>query len=198
MPYDMPAMKDIEIRTAILKRLQRISQRKPDVRIFEEFVIQRGSARIDLIVISDILHGLEIKGDCDTLSRLKEQARYYSHVCDKVTLIVGYKHFYKAVKLIPEWWGIKLVRTGKRGAIHFDEARIPRKNPEVEKQALARLLWREEGLQFLHEINYKNGFHAKTRSEICEKIAELADLDQIRAKVCQQIKSRQNWRSDLR
>jgi len=84
--------------------------------------------------------------------------------------------------MVPEWWGVKLANLGKRGAIHFRDARTPKNNPCVEKEAVVKLLWQDQALQVLEELGADVGVRSKTRKEIYARLVECADLDLIRAK----------------
>ena len=100
--------------------------------------------------------------------------------------------------LVPEWWGVKLAHVGPRGAIHFADARRPRDNASVDIQAIAGLLWRDEALDLLRDIDTIRGFRSKPRAAIYSRIAEVADIDIVRSRVRQQLISRTNWRSGER
>ena len=154
----------------------------PNVAVLEEVGIRHGSARIDFLVVNGLLHGFEVKSDLDTLRRLANQARNYNSALDRVTLIVGFRHADEAFRLIPEWWGVKLVAAGKRGGIHFHSARGPKNNPAVVPSAVVKFLWREEALQVLSELGADKGMHSKTRQAIHSKLIQCANLDFVRAK----------------
>src|SRR5439155_2235379 len=96
---------------------------------------------------------------------------------------------------LPDWWGVKLVELGSRGAIHFADARNPRNNPSPDILAVAKLLWRDEALALLDEIGAAEGIQSKPRAEIYARLAERASPDCIRARVFRQLKCRTNWRS---
>lgn len=189
-------MKDKQIRQAIKRKLLAQYIKDPNALVVDELGVKHGTARIDIAVINTVLHGYEIKSDRDNLDRLPEQIQAYSSVFDRITLIVGYRHAYEALKMIPEWWGVKLIQVGKRGAIHFSEARTARKNPSPDAVALTQLLWKDEALQLLHEFESIDGLVHKQRKFIYKKISEVASIDQLRPRVLKQLKSRTNWRLD--
>jgi hypothetical protein len=176
-------MNDKQIREAAHQKLFHRYATTPNVLVLEEVGIRHGAARIDLLVVNGLLHGFELKSDKDNLIRLENQIPIYSSVLDRVTLIVGYRLADKALKIIPEWWGVKLASLGKRGGIQFRDARTPKNNPCVEKEAVVKLLWQNQALQVLEELGADAGVRSKTRKEIYARLAECADLDLIRAKV---------------
>ena len=145
-------MNDKQIRVAVQQKLFRRYLTIPNVLILEEVGIRHGAARVDFLVANGLLHGFELKSDKDTLRRLENQIPIYSSVLDRVTLIVGYRLADKALAMIPDWWGVKLASQGNRGAIQFCDARTPKNNPDVQKEALAKLLWQEEALDVLKEL----------------------------------------------
>ena len=156
----------------------------------EEVGIRHGVARIDLLVVNALLHGYEVKSDRDSLRRLPGQIAVYSSVLDRVTLVVGYRHAGEAIRLVPPWWGVKLAEMGPRGAVRVIEARPSRLNPSVDRVSLAKLLWRDEALEFLKELGQAEGVLSKTRSVIYARLAEVASLDQLRELVCEALKRR--------
>jgi hypothetical protein len=176
-------MNDKQIRVAVYQKLFRRYSTKSNALVLEEIGIRHGAARIDFLVINGLLHGFELKSDKDNLSRLENQIQIYSSVLDRVTLVVGYRLADKALRMVPEWWGVKLVNSGKRGGIYFRDARTPKKNPSVDKNAVVKLLWQDEALQVLEELGADAGVRSKTRKEIYARLAECAGLDLIRAKV---------------
>ena len=176
-------MNDKQIRVALRNKVFRHYRLTPSALVLEEVGIRHGAARVDFLVVNGLLHGFELKSDRDNLSRLENQIQIFSSVLDRVTLVVGYRLVDKALRMVPEWWGVKLANLGKRGAIHFRDARTPKNNPCVEKEAVVKLLWQDQALQVLEELGADVGVRSKTRKEIYARLAECADLDLIRAKV---------------
>jgi hypothetical protein len=176
-------MNDKQIRIALRNKVFRHYRLTPSALVLEEVGIRHGAARVDFLVVNGLLHGFELKSDRDNLSRLENQIQIFSSTLDRVTLVVGYRLVDKALRMVPEWWGVKLANLGKRGAIHFRDARTPKNNPCVEKEAVVKLLWQDQALQVLEELGADVGVRSKTRKEIYARLAECADLDLIRAKV---------------
>ena len=187
-------MNDCHIRTSLKRELFERYRNDSDTLIVEELGLCHGEVRIDLAVINGSFHGYELKSDRDTLSRLPTQANEYSRVFDKITLVTGCKHAYEAIKLIPEWWGVRIVEQDLVGKMRFHNIRREKMNPSADAVAITKLLWREEAISFLDEIDSADGVRSKTKREIYKKIIEKADLKTIRMKIRQQLRMRRNWR----
>lgn len=187
---------DLVIREALKHDLNKTYKNVPNVRIIEELGISHGTARVDLAVVNGIIHGYEFKSDLDTLHRLPEQMKIYNAVLDQVTLIVGKSHAYEAIKLVPDWWGIVIAKVTGDGTISFLNIRDAEANSNLEAIAIARLLWREEAISILEEMNEAKGFRSKPRSAIYKKLITVLDLETLRAKTRHCLYHRSNWRSD--
>ena len=188
-------MTDKDIRTALKAELMRRYAKDNNALVLDEVGIRHGAARIDLVVVNHRLHGYEIKSDRDRLRRLPDQIRAYSSLMDRVTLVVGYRHAYEALKMVPEWWGVRLAETKKQsGAVLLSGARPARNNPNVDLNAVVALLWRGEALAILEEMGAAGGLSSKGRSEIYKRLVELSDPDLLCSRIRQQLKHRKSWR----
>lgn len=187
-------MNDQDIRTVLKAELRRRYARDDNTLVLDELGIRHGAARIDLVVVNHRLHGYEIKSDRDSLRRLPHQIKAYSSM-DRVTLIVGYRHAYEALRMIPEWWGVRLAEAKKQsGTVVLSGARPARNNPKVDLDAAVALLWRGEALAILEEMGAAGGVRSKRRSEIYKRLVELSDRDLLRSRIRQQLKQRRCWR----
>jgi len=188
-------MNDQDIRIVLKAELMRRYAKDNNTLVLDEVGIRHGAARIDLVVVNHQLHGYEIKSDRDSLKRLPDQIRAYSSIMDRVTLVVGYRHAFEALKMVPEWWGVRLAETKKRsGTVVLSGARSARNNPKVDLDAAVALLWRGEALAILEEMGAAGGVHSKRRSEIYKRLVELSDPDFLRSRIRQQLKQRRCWR----
>jgi len=187
---------DASIRKVLRNALDEKHREDPTVRIIDELGVNHGSARVDVAVVNGVLHGYEIKSDLDTLLRLPAQIKAYNAVFDKVTIVVGIQHIHEALELIPDWWGIALVRQNSKGRLYLSNIRESDKNPSPDSIAIARLLWRDEALAILESINAARGVKTKTRSVIYEKLATSLDQPTLRKKVRETLFFRPNWRVD--
>jgi len=163
--------------------------------IVEELGVLHGSSRIDLAVVNGTLHGYELKSDRDTLKLLPEQADSYSAVFDLVTLVVGERHLLAAIDLIPGWWGVKVARMGSEGLL-FRDLKLPTMNPSPDPISVARLLWREEALHILEEIDTRKSNHSKSRDRIYAELVTLLAFDLLRDNVRRSLKNRLVRQSD--
>jgi len=194
----MSLTNDTIIREALLERLSKEYAANPEYRVISELGLWHGAARIDVAVVNGILHGFEIKSDRDTLARLPEQREAYNSVFDKVTLIVGGKHFIDAFKMIPDWWGIETVHMNEDGSIFFNSIREPQDNQEQHDISIARLLWRREALDLLESIGKADGVRSKPRDAIYTRVVESLELGMLKQHVRSVLQSpRQNWRSGV-
>jgi hypothetical protein len=187
-------MNDFHIRAALKRKL--VYQYKDDLEtvVIEELGIHHGTSRIDLAVVNGVLHGFELKSDQDTLTRLPEQANAYGTVFDWVTLVVGEHHLCRAADLIPDWWGLRVVR-GKAGSLTFSDLKLPMDNPSPDPFSVVSLLWRNEALRFLGEFGDTKGANLKSRSEIYTELVEKASFDHLRDMVRRCLRERLDWRS---
>ena len=181
--------------TKDLKRYQ--SENELPSKIFEELGVRHGTARIDIAVITGAMHGYEIKSDRDTLDRLPEQIKEFNKVFDKLTLIVGKSHLYRAINIIPDWWGITIAKINPNHKILFQNIREAENNPNQIKVSIARLLWRQEALQILEEQNKAQGVRSKPREHIYQRLANSLDTEDLKERVRHILLiTRGDWRSD--
>jgi hypothetical protein len=156
--------------------------------------LRHGAARIDLAVVNGIIHGFELKSDKDNLKRLPHQVTIYNSVLDKVTLAVGTKHASEAMKLVPDWWGIKVATVGSRGGFEFTDMRRAGNNPSVDMLSVSKLLWRDEALALLDDLGEAACVRHRPRAFIYAHLAAIADSALIRERVRYQLKFRTDWR----
>lgn len=183
-------MNDHQIRFALKKTDFARYYRDPNTFVIDELGLRHGSAIIDLVVINGDLHGFEIKSEADNLSRLTHQAKIYSSVLDKVTLVVASSHLVKAKRIIPSWWGIKVVERDSNSRIYFLDKRKAERNPRLDVIGLTKLLWRNEALDFLNELGAGKGLTYKPRAEIYKRVSEVAHVDAIRERVIEKLRYR--------
>lgn len=187
-------MNDRDIRIALKAEFMQRFTKDDDTFLLEELGIRHGLARIDLVIMNHQLHGYEIKSDLDSLKRLPSQIMAFSSVMDRMTLVVGYKHAYDALIIVPEWWGVRLAEKKRQnGTVVFSEARPARNNPKVDPYAVASLLWRNEALAILDEAGVANGVRSKRRRELYKRLVDLIDPDSLRFKIRQALRSRKEW-----
>jgi hypothetical protein len=192
----MSTTNDKIIRTALKADLKRLHAGDEKLRIVEEFCVEHGAIRIDIAVVNGLLHGYEIKSDRDTLLRLPEQMNAYNAVFDRVTLVVGKQHLYDAIKIVPDWWGLIIAKFGEHESVVLNRVREAKENTSQSSVAIARLLWRAEALQLLHEIGQADGLRSKPRELIYERLAASLNQKSLEDRVRDVLFFREDWRSD--
>ena len=188
---------DITIRSALKKLLTNRHAQDEKVRIIEELGVQHGSARVDIAVVNGIMHGYEIKSDQDTLQRLPRQMDVFNSVFDKITLVVGKNHLYRAINIVPEWWGIMVAKSNNNGSVIFNLIRGEEFNKNQDSVSIAKLLWREEALRILEKNKVANGFYSKPRDFIYKKLASVLDQEALSEEVREKLFLRADWRPDV-
>ena len=186
---------DKTIRVALKKKLNIEHAHDSRLRIVEELGISHGEARIDVAVINGVMHGYEIKSDLDTLSRLHEQMNLYNSVFTEMTLVVGKKHLFEAIQIVPEWWGIIIAKFNSDGGIEFNHIRESEKNLNQNPIFIAKLLWREEAINILDSFGKAKGFRSKSRNCIYQKLSDIFDKQTLENKVRETLFFREDWKS---
>lgn len=176
------------------KELARYRQRGYRAEIIEELGVHHGTARIDIALINGTMHGYEIKSDRDTLDRLPEQVNEFNTVFDKLTLVVGRRHLYQAMHIVPDWWGVVIAKFDSNNHLVFQTIRKPDHNKEQVGVSIAGLLWRKEALQILKERNEANGLLSKPRKVIYARLADILDIETLKKTVSTLLVSREHWR----
>jgi hypothetical protein len=187
--------RDIDIRNKLHGELKSKYLNDDRTLIIDELSLCQGEARIDVAVINGVLHGYEIKSESDNLDRLPSQISVYDQVMDKITIITGENHLEEVRKLVPEWWGIKLVVHNKR-SISLKSIKRAKRNKNVNSYSLVQLLWKEEALEILKKEGLDKGYRTKSRKEMWERLAIDLPLNDLRLYVIDKLKNRSDWRVD--
>lgn len=138
----MASTNDAMIRKAIRQRLASAHDGE-DAVIMDELRVDRGSARVDVAIVNGLIDGFEIKSDRDNLDRLERQAMLYGQIADRMTLVVGERHYDEAATLVPEWWGVTLARPHGE-TCKLRRIRSGRRNRSQNAEALVNMLERDE------------------------------------------------------
>ena len=168
-------MHDREIRSILRNSLHRKYGGDPDTEVIDELCIGGGQSRIDLALVNGVLHGFELKSDYDNLCRLPGQVQAYGTVCNRVTLVVGERHVRQAIELVPDWWGVLLVRYGYRKPI-FRNLKVSQTNPSISPLAIARLLRRSEATAFIADLGLREPEYRASRQQLCQFLASEVEL----------------------
>lgn len=188
-------MRDEDIRRVLRQHLEGIFKDDRTTMIIEELGLCRGSVRVDIAVVNGVLKGYEIKSDQDTLLRLSSQAATYNRIFDTMTIVVAERHLRAAGKLIPSWWAIQVagvVNPSTRLEIQYFRGEST--NPNVDPGSLVQLLWRDEVLELLGQIEPGRALKSKPRRVLWETLATAVPLPELKAMVCACLRSRSGWR----
>lgn len=189
-------MLDKDVRLAVKKTVLKEHLNDPSTLVIEELGLNYGRNRADIVVINGEIHGYELKSDSDNLIRLPQQARSYSAVMDKVTLVVGERHANEAVLIIPEWWGIKVATMGARGAVSLITERRCKTNKHIEPLELLKLIWKDEALGLLStKIDIDWRVRKLKKEAVYQLVVDSFTVDEIRDHSRSILKSRTDWRS---
>lgn len=184
-------MREIDIRRALLAKMQEMHRDESDTLIREEMGLCQGFARVDIAVVNGTIHGYEIKSEQDNLARLSGQAEIYNRALDFVTIVAARIHSdqIRQEQAVPSWWGIwNAARDGD--LVRLETLREPSKNPHVDPYALAQLLWRDEALQALADNGLATGMRSKPREVLWRRLASELPIEELGRVVRDRLKHR--------
>ena len=177
---------DPDVRALLREYLESIHH-GTDTVVLEELGLCQGDVRVDVAAVNGELSGYEIKSPSDTLARWPNQCRIYSKVVDRAWIVAPMKKL-EAAK-VPAWWGqIAIFELDDRLALRV--VKEARRNPSLDPLSLAKLLWRDEALEVLTNVNRARGVMTKSRKVIWKRLIESVELDDLRAAVCSALKRR--------
>jgi len=179
--------RDRDIRRVLLANLQQKYSDKDHDLIVEEFGCN--AARTDVAVINGSLHAFEIKSDSDSLDRLPSQVEAYQGVFEYITLVCGRRLLDRARGTVPKWWGLQKAEC-KCGTVVLRQLRAPKFNPEQNAVALAKMLWKIEGLACLRKYGHRVVTSKQTADEVARAVAENIPIATLTNEVRQAIKIR--------
>lgn len=163
--------------------------------IAEEFRLDTGSSRIDVIQLGAELVGYEIKSEQDTFARLANQLHAYNRVFDRLYLVCGPRHLAQALALLPSWWGILQASKRADGSVELKAIRPSTSNSRQEAFSLASLLWREEALAVLESANITTPKKASSHL-LWEQLANSVPMEQLRRAVMDSLCQRPRYSTD--
>lgn len=182
-------MRDPDVRRVLKQTLVTRFGGETDTIVVEELGLCRGSVRADIAVINGLMKGFEIKSERDTLQRLLTQATVYGRVFDTATLVAAERHVAEAMLALPPWWGIEVIGNDGR----LTEVQPTRPNPCVDADSVALLLWRDEAISLLALAGAATHRH-ETRQTLCNRLATILSLDDLRCAVRGALKNRGDGR----
>jgi len=185
-------VRDIDIRLALLKKLENDYKNDSNTRILQEFGLREGISRIDIAIVNGSLIGYEIKSEADTLERLSYQQQIYSEIFDRMVIIISQSHKQKIFTLIPSWWEIWLANESVN-EITFHVLRKGKDNDYVNPYSIAQCLWRNEAMEILKNHGLSEGMNKARRSILWEKISNEIDCNELKKYVNTCLRARCNW-----
>jgi len=154
------------------------------IRIFEEKITGRSRADI-VMVLPDLLCGIEIKSDADSYQRLKSQVRDYDMYYDMNIIAVGTSHALHIMEHVPDHWGVITVEELASGP-DFYFYRRPVINPKMKIERKIEILWRPE-LAHIQEINQLPRYTEKSKAFVRLKITERIPPEILRQQICDEL-----------
>lgn len=187
-------MSDSQIRFAFHKSILRKAHLSVDTVILNELGLKNGESRADIAVLNGKMIGYEIKTEKDSLTRLASQVNSYSQIFDRAIVILAEKHLKKAKAIIPEWWGIYLIKPSNIENHIFKYERKAKMNPSQDSFSIAQLLWKEEALEVANTIFNCNLRSNTDRQEIYKMISSKCAPKKLSKIVMGYLKKREGWR----
>ena len=153
-----------------------------DARIYREKKI--GQAVCDLMAVTDILTGYEIKSDLDNFSRLSSQINAYDMFFNKNYIVVGAGHAKAAAEKVPDHWGVICIDSNSVSCVR--EARVNR-NALAEQQL--SMLWEVE-LKNLLIRNNMPAYALKGRQFIIDRLVRSVSQPALFRQIAAELKTR--------
>ena len=176
-----PCANDADFRPTVHERLT------VDGRAGVNEVCVRGRRhRLDMAgMLEGTLCGFEIKADNDDLSRLRAQARAARPRFRRLVLVVGRRHFKKAVEQVPRWWGVWLASPDLDSptGVMLTVEREALDNPRFNRLAQAKLLQKAELRPLLtgHAIDLRGT--NDTRNALAQAAADQLSVEVVEAEI---------------
>ncbi len=167
----------------------------PATVVVNELDVCFGCAIVDVAVINGRLYGFEIKSERDSLDRLPSQAGFYAKTFDEITIVTTEKHYSKAKKMLPVFWGIEIAYKDNDDKLYLESYRQPEQNYEIDAFSLLSFLWKNELLELFRNNGITKGIKSKTRYELAEKATEVLTFGTINNFVKKTLKTRKGWRA---
>jgi len=185
---------DKEIREALHRKKLIRHHACEDTLVIDELGLAHAQARIDIAVINGCVHGYEIKSAMDSLTRLPRQMELYQACLEKLTIVCAPKHIDNVINIVPSWCGVILASKGPRGGIYFSSVQTPTNNPEVKREQLAHLLWREEAHRLLEDFGVEPSKLRQPRKALYRELASLMSTREITTQIKYFMSQRRYWR----
>lgn len=189
----MNYLSESEIRQFLRHCARRLLVSESDTLLVEEFAVDGGRNRIDMLLVGNETVGIEIKSARDNLSRLPAQANSFSRYFDYMILVTDSKFVEPATKFLPEWWGIVEI-SNSTGRTRLAKIREPLRNPAQVSKNLLEFLWKSELLSLLDRAQQTTANKRRAKKTLRDDLACSVNADDLRTWSLDAILGRQNWR----
>ena len=172
-------MKDKEIRKILIEYLKASGK---EIRIYQEKTI--GTSVCDIMAVTDILTGYEIKSDSDNYVRLGSQVVAYDRYFDRNFIVCGKSHVKNVGDRIPDHWGILCISENEIQVI-----REAKKNDRVDRRRQLSVLWKLE----LKNLLIKNNlpvYAQKEKGYIADRLDESVDSKLLGTQIAYELMNR--------
>jgi len=187
-------MRDYIVRAEFHKKILKHAHQDANTFVLDELGLKNGEIRADIAVLNGKLIGYEIKTDKDTLNRLSAQVLAYNEVFDKVFIVTGEKHLLKALEIIPQWWGVYLIKPITAGKITFQCFRRAKVNKVKSSFGIAQLLWKTEVLEIMSAYLNIVAKQNTTKHALYNVLSTTYAPKKLGSIALQYLKTRQGWR----
>ena len=154
------------------------------IRILEEK--RTGRSRADIVmVLPEMLCGIEIKSDADSYTRLSTQVRDYDQYFDLNIIAVGSSHAAHVQEHVPEYWGIITIDEID-GHPDFYYLRLPARNPAMKPLRKIEILWRPE-LAHIQDLNNLPKYAQKSKAFVQEVIVERVEPSRLSIQISDEL-----------
>lgn len=154
------------------------------IRILEEK--RTGRSRADIVmVLPEMLCGIEIKSDADSYTRLSTQVKDYDQYFDMNIIAVGSSHAAHVEEHVPAYWGIITIDEID-GHPDFYYLRLPARNPSMKPLRKIEILWRPE-LAHIQELNELPKYAQKSKAFVQEVLVERVEPSRLSIQISDEL-----------
>ena len=154
------------------------------IRILEEK--RTGRSRADIVmVLPEMLCGIEIKSDADSYTRLSTQVKDYDQYFDMNIIAIGSSHAAHVEEHVPAYWGIITIDEID-GRPDFYYLRLPARNPAMKPLRKIEILWRPE-LAHIQELNELPKYAQKSKAFVQEVLVERVEPSRLSIQISDEL-----------
>jgi hypothetical protein len=157
----------------------------------EEINLCGGKSRIDILVVGEQLHGIEIKSDRDHLNRLERQLATYNQVVSFISIVGSMRTLEKIKDRVADHVGLIMIgQWEETGQLFCKVLKKAKKNPYRQSYYIAQLLHKNELVQLLRLHGAPADIVMKTRQELWQLLVQLVNEDQLVRSVAAMLRQR--------